>query len=283
MHGLHRLRERGIVLLDGALGSELEARGLDLPHPLWSARALVERADLVWEIHRDYVEAGVDVLTACTFRTSRYSLAKSGLDARSGELTLAAVRLARSASSGVDRPVLVAGSIAPLEDCYQPELAPADATLVREHTHQAAQLARAGVDLLLVETQNSAREALIAATAARGFHLPVWVSLLPRSATELYNGDSLVPLAEQLLEQPVDALLLNCAPPEIVTAACATLRARFPDAVLGVYPNTLDRLYDPREFAAWANSMRELGADIIGGCCGIGPEHIAVAGERLAS
>lgn len=269
------------VLLDGALGSELDARDFPVPLPLWSARAVVERGDLIWEIHRDYVEAGADVLTACTFRTSRYALAKAGLEKRAGELTLAAVRLARSACADATRTVLVAGSIAPLEDCYRPELAPADDMLTREHTHHASQLAQAGVDLLLVETQNSAREAKLAVQAALGLHVPVWVSLMPRSATELCNGDALIPLAETLLAQPIDALLLNCASPEIIAAAYRELRARFPDAVLGGYPNTLAQPLNPREFAAWAKSMQQQGANLIGGCCGVGPEQIAAAGREM--
>jgi S-methylmethionine-dependent homocysteine/selenocysteine methylase len=277
MHGLQGLREDQPVLLDGALGTELEARGFDLPLPLWTARAVLERADLVWEIHRDSVEAGADVLTAGTFRTSRHGLAKAGLEARSGELTLAAVRLARSACSAATRPVFIAGSIAPLEDCYRPDLAPDDETLAREHLHHAAQLAKAGVDLLLVETQNSAREALAAARAALGFHLPVWVSLLPKNASELLNGDALRPLTHELFALGINALLVNCASPEIVRAAYSTLRAEFGDRALGGYPNLLNRDVSPAEFAQWCRTMQQQGANIIGGCCGCGPELIAAA------
>ena len=134
-----RLQENVPILLDGAMGTELQRRGADTRLPLWSARALVEAPDLVAEIHREEVEAGADVLTANTFRTHRRTLAKGGLAERSRELSALAVRLAREAAPA-GRPVFVAGSIAPLEDCYRPDLVPEDAVLEREHSEQADSL-----------------------------------------------------------------------------------------------------------------------------------------------
>src|SRR5512143_4331169 len=87
------------VILDGALGTELERRGFETMLPLWSAKALIEAPGLVWEIHRDYVEAGAEVLTACTFRSTPYTMRKVGLEQRAEELTHQAVRLARAAAA----------------------------------------------------------------------------------------------------------------------------------------------------------------------------------------
>lgn len=268
------------LLLDGALGTELERRGYPCPTPLWSAGALLDCPHMVWEIHRDYVEAGADVLTTCTFRTSRYSLAKAGQEMRFHELVSQAVRLARSAASTTDRPVWVAGSIAPLEDCFDPALAPNDDTLRAEHALHAQSLAAVGVDLLLVETQNSAREALIAAEAALATGLPVWVSLGLENRTTLLSSDAVLPLARTLFERGIAALLANCVSLDLAENFYHDMREKFPYKPLGIYPNLHEQTVSPAEFAAWIHRMQSAGANIVGGCCFVGPDYIAAA--RLA-
>ncbi len=292
------------LILDGALGTELERRGFATTLPLWSAQALLEAPNMVWEIHKDYVDAGADVLSACTFRTTPYTLRKVGLEHRADELTHQAIRYARaaavetsnqtrSASSFIPHPssfALVAGSVAPLEDCYHPELAPARDILRTEHTRFAKLLADAGADLLLVETQNSAREALIAAEAALATGLPVWVSLMPKSATEIFNGDSLAETARELHRLGVAVILVNCAKPAIIAAAFGVLTETLPAAPLGLYPNLLnsslslrsgERVGDRGDFAAWLSRFAPP-ASVLGGCCGTTPEHIAELAKMIA-
>ena len=140
------------LLLDGALGTELERRGAPSALPLWSTHALLHRPALVQAIHREYVAAGAAVLTANTFRTQRRTLARAGLTEAAAALTARAVALARAAAAGADPAadaVLVAGSAPPLEDCYRPDLVPDDAALAREHAEHARNLAAAGADLVL--------------------------------------------------------------------------------------------------------------------------------------
>ena len=137
------------------MGTELERRGAATGLPLWSARALLESPELVLAIHRDEVAAGADILTANTFRTHRRTLAKENAGERSAELTRTAVLLAREAARSASRPVWVAGSLSPLEDCYRPDLRPPGEALEREHAVQAEALASSGADLILIETQNS--------------------------------------------------------------------------------------------------------------------------------
>src|SRR5262245_28162111 len=150
-----RLAEPAPLLLDSAMGTELERRGARSQLPLWSAWALVEAPSLVLAIHRDDIEAGADILTANTFRTHRRSLQKGGKARRTEELTEQAVTLARRAAGESPRPILVAGSLSPLEDCYRPDLVPEDGALWQEHGQQARLLAEAGVDLILAETHNT--------------------------------------------------------------------------------------------------------------------------------
>src|SRR5712692_6701879 len=134
-----------VRLLDGALGTELGRRGVETRGALFSAASLLDergRAALR-EVHRAYVDAGAEVITAATFRPSRRSLSAAGLEARFPELPRLAVREAREAASGRAR---VAGSIAPLEDCYRPDLRQSPAQASREHLEHARALAEAGRD-----------------------------------------------------------------------------------------------------------------------------------------
>ena len=115
------------VILDGALGTELERRGVETGLPLWSTHALLEAPETVESILREYAQAGAEVLTAGTFRTQARTLARSdvpGLADLAEEITARAVDLARRAASAVDAPVWIAGSAPPLEDCYRPDLVP---------------------------------------------------------------------------------------------------------------------------------------------------------------
>ena len=118
------LRGRPLVL-DGAMGTELDRRGVDTGLPLWSAGALLGSPGTVRQIHDDYIDAGADIITGDTFRTTRRTFLRAGLPDRSAELTSLAVRLAReSIAAHPEAGVLLAGSMAPLEDCYRPDRSP---------------------------------------------------------------------------------------------------------------------------------------------------------------
>jgi S-methylmethionine-dependent homocysteine/selenocysteine methylase len=288
-------KAKDLVILDGALGTELERRGFHSRLPLWSAWAVIEAPDLLRSIHADYVRAGAQVITAATFRTTRWTLSKENRADRAERLTAEAISLARS--SLIPHPssfLRVAASLAPLEDCYRPDLTPDDETLLREHEHTAKSIVAGGADLILVETQNSNREARIATEMALNTELQVWTALMPRSATEMFNGDSLADAALAVYALGADAVLINCCPPSIAEAAFVTIRNAIPsgEIPLGVYPNFglpdpvrpaskehphrafRDQL-SPADFAQWGDKMRGLGATIIGGCCGTTPDHIS--------
>jgi S-methylmethionine-dependent homocysteine/selenocysteine methylase len=127
-HPLHQRLERGeLVLLDGALGTELERRGAATPLPLWSAQAILDAPDTLRQVHEDYGRAGADVLAAATFRTTPRFMAKAGRPASDADrLTGAAIRLAAEGRerAGAGRQVWIGGSLGPLEDCYRPGDAP---------------------------------------------------------------------------------------------------------------------------------------------------------------
>ena len=280
-----RFRERLVsgppLLLDAAMGTELQRREARTDLPLWSARPLVEDPELVWTIHNDEVAAGADIITADTFRTHARSLAKGGLGDRAGELSALAVRLAHQAAATPGREVFVAGSLSPLEDCYRPDLVPDDAALDREHGAQARFLAEAGVDLILCETHNTVREAVAAGRAAMATGLPVVVSLVTDGSGRLLSGEPIEEAASALVPLGIDALGINCVPARRLADDLSRLAKAAPDMPLAAYGNLglpsdgpgwrFAEELSPEEYAREAERWVALGARIVGGCCGTTP------------
>jgi len=284
-----RLRERLTLgpplLLDAAMGTELERSGVASGLPLWSARALLSAPAEVLAIHRENVEAGADVLTANTFRTNRRTLEKENLGERTVELTHRAVDLAREAAGRARRPVFVLGCLSPVEDCYRPDLAPEPAALDSEHREQAHTLAAAGVDAILVETQNSIVELTAAVRAARGTGLPVIASVVTDGAGLLLSREPLEAAVKALRGLGADAIGVNCVPARRVAAELRRVAENAPNVPLAAYgnlgpPTDPDGLHftdevTPADYAALAKDWLALGARLIGGCCGTTAAHTA--------
>jgi homocysteine S-methyltransferase len=283
---LERLAGPSVLILDGAMGTELKRRGLPTPLPAWSSQALIDDPWAVLGIHCDYVRAGADLLTTDTFRTTRRALSRVGLGDRADELTALAVRLAhRAANEESDRKVYVLGSMATLEDCYHPERVPEAAALATEHTEHAAALASAGVDALLVETMNTRREAVTAVRAARATGLPVLASFVANPRGQLFDGEPLAEFVPDLIGEGVAALLVNCTPIATTDRVVPLLRDLAGSTPIGVYANIgfphpregweITDEISPAAYAKHAMEWMQAGARILGGCCGTTPDHIA--------
>jgi S-methylmethionine-dependent homocysteine/selenocysteine methylase len=285
-HLTARLTRGEIVLLDGALGTELARRGVSTPLPLWSAQALLDAPDRVREIHEESIRAGADLVTAATFRTTPRALGKARIPDQADRLTALALQLAIEARSraGSGRDVWIAGSMAPLEDCYRPDLMPEAETAEREHLDQALRLERVGAEILLVETMNSIAEAVAAARGARASALPVFVSFLCRGPGEIWNGERLADGVRALAPLRPDAILVNCVPPDMA-ASCLTTLAGATNLPIGCYPNAgapdldagtwqFDPAWSPDRFAEASGEWVRVGAQVVGGCCGTTPEHV---------
>lgn len=279
------------LLLDGPTGTELQRREFDTRLPLWSARALIDAPAIVEAIHAEYIAAGADVITTNSFRTNRRVVERAGLESRKArELTQLSVEIAARAREQSGRSdLLIAGSDAPVEDCYSPDLVPSDAELQSEHEEHIRWLVEAGCDFILIETMNTLREARAACEAAAQFALPFMVSLVTDSEGErVLSGEPLRDAASELSGYRPAAILTNCSAPRAVlraTEILAELRNKLdggwefggyansgePDPVLGwefVHTVPVDR------FVASAQAMRALGAQVIGSCCGTTPEYI---------
>ncbi|ONI76332.1 homocysteine methyltransferase [Actinosynnema sp. ALI-1.44] len=283
-----------LVRLDGGLATELQRAGVTLREPWWTTGVLRVETDRrrLSDIHQRYLAAGAQVITANTFRTNLRTLRQTDLDpAGQAWMVHAAIGVAMAARNlaGTGRTRIVA-SVAPVEDCYRPDLVPSDEELRAEHAWLATELSRSGVQHVLIETMNTTREALIALEEAQKTGMRAWVSFVCDDEFSLLSGESLAAAATAVERAGADAVLVNCAPLAQTEGSIRVLR----DAVslpVGAYPNLEDRSGSPRwqhvervfpvaveppAFAETAHRWHtELGARIIGGCCGSTPDHIA--------
>jgi S-methylmethionine-dependent homocysteine/selenocysteine methylase len=270
-----------VQILDGAIGTELVARGLDLDGPAWSARASTNATGLLAEIHADYAKAGATLHTVSTFRTQPRVLGDGWTEALE-----AAVRIARRAVPAGAR---LLGSMAPLEDCYRPDLSPGAAGRL-EHRQIASALARAGCDILLCETFANRAEALVAAEEAVATGRPAWLSLTAGPLAELLSPEEIGRIAKDAASTGIERLLVNCI---AATKIEAYVEAIEPFGLpIGVYANAGSKedtlgwgATSPRAADAYADlaeRWRVAGASVIGGCCGTGPLHIRALAERFA-
>jgi S-methylmethionine-dependent homocysteine/selenocysteine methylase len=288
-----------VILTDGGMGQELLRRSGATPTPLWSAKVLMDEPDLVRELHADFIRAGARVITVNTYAATPERLAREGVGEMFRPLQKAGIDLAVEARDAVGADCAVAGCLPPLFGSYAPTLRlPFDETLAIYRRVVAEQAGR--VDLFLCETMASAEEALAAATAAAESGRPVWVSwtLADDGAPRLRSGETLADAAKAVAHLPLAARLVNCSRPEAVDAAFDDLVAL--GGTVGAYANgftavealkhggtvdVLDARQDlgPDSYADFAMGWVERGAAIVGGCCEVGPEHIARLRDRLVA
>ncbi len=285
------VQEHRPLLLDGAMGTLLQSRDYQLPAPQWSAAVLESAPEVIIGIHQEYLNAGAELITTVTFRTTGRVYGQIGRPERARELTALAVRCAREAIR--DREcAFIAGSVAPLEDCYRPDLVPEDAALSREHAEQIDCLITAGVDCLLFETMNSIREAAVCAEIARERAVPFFVSFVCDSPTTVLSGESLKEALQTVIRYQPLAVVINCTHPDIITEALQRLRT-FTEYRLGAYANvgestpeqggTIERIMTPDWYVQFVRQWMDLDLSLVGGCCGATPEHIRAIQQEIGS
>lgn len=285
------MTSNGTIILDGGMGQELAARGLETSDGLWSARALVTAPDDVMAVHRDFIDAGADVITTNTYASTRRRLdpvdegAFERLNRRAGEL-------ANRAREESGREVRIAGSLPPLHGSYRPDRVRPVEELEPLYREQA-ELLTEFVDLFLCETMSTAAEALAAARGAAATGLPVWVSwtVADDGSGRLRSGETVAEAIRALGTIDADGLLLNCAMPESIDAAMPEL-AQSANERFGAYANGFSAIGEgfdvadganvpqrrteltPEAYARFARGWIDRGASIVGGCCEVGPAHI---------
>ncbi|WP_065758101.1 homocysteine S-methyltransferase family protein [Pseudomonas defluvii] len=296
--------ESAVVILDGGMGRELQRRGAPFRQPEWSALALSEAPEAVVAVHAAYIESGARVITSNSYAVVPFHIGEARFAAEGRALASTAGQLARAAADASGQPVRVAGSLPPLFGSYRPDLF--DAARVSEVLTPLVEGLAEHVDLWLAETQSSIVEARAIRTGLPNDGKPFWLSFtlqdddvddLPR----LRSGEPVSEAAEVAAQLGVQTLLFNCSQPEVIGAAIDAARETFErlgvQIAIGAYANAfppqpkdatandgLDELredLDPPGYLHWAENWRQRGASHLGGCCGIGPEHIAVLAQRL--
>ena len=304
-----RLADGELVIIDGGMGSELQAEGVPMDKVAWSARANLEQPGVVQRVHEAYIQAGAEVIIANTFAASRAGLEPAGLGPRVAEANRGAMRAARQArEAAATGPVAVAGSMSsfcpiamdpgalgtPLgnpaaEDPRFPRLA--------DFREQAALLAEAGADLIALEMIDGQGYGRAALQAAAETGLPIWLGISPArlddgtlgTFPELGDGESLDDLLSALAGPALAAITVMHHSAEVTVDAIDVIRGHFAGPI-GVYAETggwqpplwvFDGL-TPAEYLSHAITWAEHGAQLIGGCCGTGPGHIQALSEGLA-
>ncbi|WP_280443193.1 homocysteine S-methyltransferase family protein [Nocardia brasiliensis] len=293
---------QGVLLLDGGSATELQRAGLSVRPPWWTARAMLTDANrsVLQSVHEAYLAAGAQVITANTFRANLRALSRTKLDdAGRAWMVHAAVGVAGAARKHARVPeARIAGSIGPVEDCYRPDLVPSDEELRAEHGWLVRELSRAGVDLFLIETMNTIREARIALAQVLAAGGRAWVSFVCADDATLLSGEPLTGAVHAVQRDGAEAVLINCTSPHGTEVALRVL-CRGRAGLIGAYPNIEDRTglppyehvdravpaaLSPDEYAELvARWCTDYGLDIVGGCCGTSPAHLAAAKGLLSA
>ncbi|WP_101845688.1 homocysteine S-methyltransferase [Halobacillus sp. Marseille-P3879] len=305
----HILDHHSVLVLDGALATELEAYGCDLDDPLWSARILLEQPELISRVHYDYFKAGADCAITASYQATIDGFAQRGIKKKEAvELIKKTVELAREArddfwqeEARLDRPKpIVAASVGPygayLADGseYVGNYGISDEEVVEFHRPRVKALVEAGADVLAFETLPSFQEAKVLAALLEEFpDTYAWLSFTLKTGESISDGTPLQDCAEMVKEHPqITAIGINCSPVEEATSAISELR-RCTDKSIIIYPNS-GETYDAAtntwhgqescvRFGRQSEIWYEAGARILGGCCRTSPNDIKAIADKWRS
>jgi homocysteine S-methyltransferase len=299
-----------ITILDGGTGRELRRMGAPFRQPEWSALALLEAPEFVTRVHQAFIAAGADVITTNSYAVVPFHIGAERFGRDGLRLAELAGRLARAAADGTTRRVQVAGSLPPICGSYRAEWF--DPVVARPVLATLVGGLRPYVDHWLAETLSSIEEAELVRDVIGSDGKPLWLSFTlndrpsPSHEPRLRSGQPAVAAVAAAAHLGAEAVLFNCSQPEVMGAAVSSARRRILELTgdahrlrLGVYANAFPAVrpeaeansdlleirgdLTPEGYLAWANDWIERGADIVGGCCGIGPEHIRAIGESIGT
>jgi 5-methyltetrahydrofolate--homocysteine methyltransferase len=287
---LSRLRHNDLLVADGATGTTLIARGL--PVGLTAENWVMDRPDQIIQLHKDFINSGANIILTSTFSATPIRLKGTSLVGKSDAINHTAVKLAKSAVG--DSPVFIAGSLGPIGQLLKPfgPLEPEDVTTA--YAQQARALTAAGVDLLVIETQFDLGEIKAAVKGARSASkLPLVVSISYDRGKRTMMGVSPSQAARELQELPIDMMGINCGHSleenlqNLVELRNATTKPIWfkPNAGLPRIDSSGNTIYEitPDGMGAQVPAWLAAGAQVVGGCCGTSPEHLAEISRQVAS
>ena len=293
------------TILDGGMGRELQRSGAPFRQPEWSALALIEAPETVEAVHRAYCTAGAEVITTNSYALVPFHIGAERFANEGLELASCAGQVARSAAAGF-KGVRVAGSLPPVCGSYRPDLF--DPAVAAPLLSQLIEGLAPHVDLWLAETLSALDEARAVIAQLKDDARPLWLSFTLADGPgdralpgQLRSGEDVQAAVQLAHEAGAAALLFNCSQPEVMQGALLRARSEADrlgaDLQMGVYANAFppqsddaaanDGLsplradLDPLGYLRWVQGWIDAGATIIGGCCGIGPEHIAAIAAQV--
>jgi S-methylmethionine-dependent homocysteine/selenocysteine methylase len=286
---------KSLTILDGGMGRELKRIGAPFSQPLWSAQALIESPKHVYEAHQRFINAGAEIIIANSYACVPFHLGTERYQSQGPQLAKKAAKIAADAARSHPN-VQVAGCLPPPMGSYRPDLF--DPVQAQEIYQQLFDAQDEYADVWIVETLASIAEFNIAFNVLKLAKQPCLYafSLSDQVDNEstLRSGESVAKVTKAVLDAGADTLMFNCSIPEVMHNAIVQAKSLAKEMdktlIIGVYANNFtaiepdhqangmlqqERTLSPEQYLDYAKQWQQAGATIIGGCCGIGPEHIS--------
>lgn len=288
-----------ITLIDGAMGTQIRARGYEVPShhsSIWSAQALMDNPHIVKEIHKDYISAGAEIITTNNYAVTQNLLERENLGHRLEELTSLSIDIAREAKKESGKNIKIAASLPPLDTSYRPDLV-GDITSIEKKYMEIVDIVKDRVDLIIIETMSSSMEASGALSACAKADIEVWLGYTLQGIRKniLPSGENLIDAINKVKHFNISAYVINCSSANITTEAIKLLSNEI-DKPFGGYANSVNvnqiidgddevdnaenlqvenqQLINAIDYSVIVKNWIDDGATIVGGCCGTSPEHI---------
>ncbi len=281
---IQRLHNGDQILIDGATGTEIEKRGVPMVNSAWNGAGAMTHPDIVRGVHEDYIRCGAQIVISNTFSTSQHVLKDAGLEEHFELLNRRGIELALEARTNLKTPnVLVAGGITHWS--FTGQIPPLN-QLRANIEEQAGIMANAGADLIILEMMSDIERMLTLLDTAQKSGLPIWIgfscNLDELGEPHLLDGPTLLDGVKAIRDKEVPVIFIMHTEVEYIDACLKVLKANWKGPI-GVYahsgkfvePNWIfNDVISPEDYAAAANSWLQQGIQVVGGCCGIGLEHI---------
>jgi len=271
------------ILLDGAMGTELINRGVEIPLPVWSANANLFHSEIVKDIHRDYILSGADVITTNTFRTTTWTYKKTGSSLKdSRDLARNSLYKAVECAHQVkESNVKIAGSITSIDDCYHPEKFPGRHIADDIYGETLEWIIDAGVDFVIFETMGNYEEIKSAFSLGKSYDMGFWISIIMKDHDTILDGTNINDVFSLLKLYSVECLLTNCNQMNTTLRTCEKFRnhwegqwGAYPNLGITEYENDYFEIIDEPNFIDGIKSILMKDPYVIGICCGSNPQHI---------
>lgn len=288
-----------ITLIDGAMGTQIRARGYEVPShhsSIWSAQALMDNPHIVKEIHKDYISAGAEIITTNNYAVTQNLLERENLGHRLEELTSLSIDIAKEAKKESGKNIKIAASLPPLDTSYRPDLV-GDITSIEKKYMEIVDIVKDRVDLIIIETMSSSMEASGALSACAKADIEVWLGYTLQGIRKniLPSGENLIDAINKVKHFNISAYVINCSSANITTEAIKLLSNEI-NKPFGGYANSVNvnqiidgddevdnaenlqvenqQLINALDYSVIVKNWIDDGATIVGGCCGTSPEHI---------